>query len=446
MIVDLKHVSKTLSNGTLVLVLNTGATIDPEAEAMLQALHSRSIGGINSHLKTLAERGAENFMRNFYVGYGHKSIGDCGSVTIFIEGVSMLAAKAIQDWPLYSGQEASTRYIDFSKQKFIDPVGTAESGRTLESWRSFYLASLDPVKSYLKSQFPRREEEEEKVYEKAISARAFDILRGFLPAGASTNLAWHTNLRQATGHLLWLRHHPLPEVREIAGGLEEVLLLALPNSFGHKKYEATENYVNSFMDGDYYYHPENQQNFLVRERIDREQLKGYEKIIREKPPKAELPKVIAECGTVQFEYLLDFGSFRDIQRQRSVTQRMPLLSSKYGLHDWYFASLPEQERRIAEELVSRQIALIEKIDAGPEIKQYYCPMGMLVPCRMTGDLSALAYICELRAQTTVHPTLQEVALKMAGELERRFGLTLSVDRNFGRFSYQRGGHDISLKN
>jgi len=73
-------------------------------------------------LEVLAEKGADNFMSKFYVGYGHKSIGDCGSITLFIEGVSMLGAKAIQDTKLYNGQEASTRYIDFSKQPILNPL------------------------------------------------------------------------------------------------------------------------------------------------------------------------------------------------------------------------------------------------------------------------------------------------------------------------------------
>ena len=120
---NLHHSSRNLPNGGKVIVLNTGALITPEAEAMLQALHSRSTGGLSSHLKKLQEKGPTNFMQNFYVGYGHKSIGDCGTTTLFIEGVSMLVAKAIQDWPLYSGQESSTRYIDFSQQPF-NPVGS----------------------------------------------------------------------------------------------------------------------------------------------------------------------------------------------------------------------------------------------------------------------------------------------------------------------------------
>src|SRR5690606_20868731 len=119
--------------------LDTGAVIDAEAEAMLQALHSRSTGGLRSHLEVLAEKGADNFMEKFYVGYGHHSIGDCGDTTIFVEGVSLPAVKAVQDNPLFRGQESSTRYLDFSRQPFIDPTGTDAGRRLLERQRQFYI-------------------------------------------------------------------------------------------------------------------------------------------------------------------------------------------------------------------------------------------------------------------------------------------------------------------
>src|SRR4051812_42145867 len=92
---DLKHSQTQIKGGGKVIVLDTGSVIGPEAEAMLQALHSRSIGGLESHLEIVSAKGPDNFMKNFYVGYGHKSIGDCGTASLFIEGVSMLAAKAI---------------------------------------------------------------------------------------------------------------------------------------------------------------------------------------------------------------------------------------------------------------------------------------------------------------------------------------------------------------
>ena len=159
-----KHVHRTTSFGADVFVLETGAGIDPEAEAMLQALHSRSTGGLKAHLQKLAEKGPEKFMASFYVGYGHKSIGDCGTTTLFVEGISMLAAKAIQDWALYSGQESSTRYLDFSKQPFLDVTGT-HSGRNIqEAWRAFYLSLQEPVRHLLCEKYPCGEEENRKCH------------------------------------------------------------------------------------------------------------------------------------------------------------------------------------------------------------------------------------------------------------------------------------------
>ncbi len=457
-ILELKHATRELPGGSFVLVLNTGAIIAPEAEAMLQALHSRSVGGIRKHLKTLAEKGPEKFMQTHYVGYGDKSIGDCGTGTIFIEGVSMLVAKAIQDWLLYSGQEASTRYIDFASQPFIDPIGSSESSRVLETWRGFYLSSQEPVREHLRKQFPRKEEEDEKVYGKAINARSFDILRGFLPAGAATNLAWHTNLRQAADHIALLRHHPLAEVRVVAEAMESALQEAYPSSFGHKRYEGTEAYREQWMQMQYFRGLEHLHSealiagrcdvTMKRNSVDKDLLDEYGNMLESRPLKTELPKQMAECGTVQFEFLLDFGSFRDIQRQRSVIQRMPLLSSAYGMHPWYFESLPAKIAQEAQGLVRRQLDAMDAFSEDDLLRQYYLPMGMCVPCRLTGDIPALVYVVELRAQATVHPTLHEIALSMADILLERFsryGLKLYVDREKGRFDVRRGLQDIVRK-
>src|SRR3569623_96996 len=123
-------------------------------------------------------------MDTYYVGYGDKSIGDCGTATIFVEGVSMLAAKAIQDFQLYNGQESSTRYIDFSKQPFADPSNSDTGKNLLEGLRAFHLKGLARMKEALAARHPRQEGEEEMVWLMAINARAFAIMRSFLPAGA----------------------------------------------------------------------------------------------------------------------------------------------------------------------------------------------------------------------------------------------------------------------
>lgn len=446
---SLIHPTCDLPGGGFVLFLETGALIDAEAEAMLQALHSRSIGGIKAHLKKLASKGVKDFMAQFYVGYGHKSIGDCGTGTIFIEGVSMLAAKAIQDWMLYAGQEASTRYIDFSTQAFLNPGNTDLGAWIQESWRVFYLRAVSQLEEHLNTLHPRQEGEDEGVYKKAIKARAFDVARAFLPAGATTNLAWHSNLRQFADHMMHLRHHPLEEVREVTRAIEVVCNQRYPNSFGHKRYDATEKYNEDWMNSDYYFTPH--EKFwspdvrLVMDSVDRGLLSEYEGYLPH-PPKTELPKQMAECGTMRFEFLLDFGSFRDIQRQRSIVQRMPLLTTDYDIHPWYWQQLPEKLIHELDELISKQGGAILGLGiCDPTEKQYYIPMGYQVPCRISGDLPALVYVTELRASKMVHPTLHERALQLADVLLERFGslgLNLHIDREMGRFDIKRGTHDI----
>src|SRR4030042_2909620 len=110
----------------------------PQDIAMMQALYSRSPMSVKDHVEKVKQAGSGKFMEQFYVGYGHASIADCGSTTLFAEKVSMLADKAIQDWPLYSGQETSTRYIDMSKQPMVDPMGTSVSKKIHERWMDFY--------------------------------------------------------------------------------------------------------------------------------------------------------------------------------------------------------------------------------------------------------------------------------------------------------------------
>lgn len=446
---NLLHTRKELSGGGMVLVLNTGAEIGPEAAAMLQALHSRSTGGVLKHLEVLKEKGAEKFMSTFYVGYGHKSIGDCGGATLFVEGVSMLAAKAIQDWPLYSGQESSTRYVDFAQQPFLNPLGTKDGETILESWRSFYLRGVTELPAFLKEQFPRGPDEKESVYDKAINARAFDIMRSFLPAGAATNLAWTMNLRQFADALLHLRHHPLAEVREIAETAEQALLTAFPSSFTSERFAATEAYNKSLMESYYFNDPQPVDFELFFDGVDRTLLSEYTDALRTRPNnKTELPARLGESGMVGFRFLLDFGSFRDIQRHRAVRQRMPLVTTEHGFHPWYLSELPAALRREAETLVAKQTLAVKALDTTEETRQYYIAMGFLGTNRVVGTLPALVYLAELRSTRFVHPTLRVRARQMATALTERFapnGLVIHLGEDPDRFDIARGEHDIVTK-
>lgn len=447
-VLSLKHIKRETLGGAKILVLNTGAVITPEAEAMLQALYSRSTQSVEEHLKILAERGSAKFMETYYVGYGHKSIGDCGSCTLFVEGISMLAAKAIQNFPLYNGQESSTRYIDFGTQRFLDPLDSHKSSALLSAMRVFYLRGFSEVVTHLKEIFPPESDFNETQYEKTIRARGFDVMRAFLPPAATTNVAWHGELRQVADHLLRLRHHPLREVCEIAESIESALIEAFPSSFSDKRYRRTEQFLSVCASSHYYdpgMHAPIPDVTMDSSGIFEHLLSKYRYDMGWRPPKTELPKKMAECGDLQFDFWLDFASFRDIQRHRAVSQLMPLLTYRYGFEKWYLEQMPNALRLDARKFLNHVEGELGAITGDDLIRQYYTPMGYRVPNRLTGDVAAVVYLLELRSGQTVHPTLRNRVHQMGNLVLEEFspyGLRLHMDMSPTRFDIKRGAQDI----
>jgi thymidylate synthase ThyX len=418
----------------------------PEDTAMMQALYSRSSKSVTEHVEKVKSSGSGKFMETFYVGYGHASIADCGSTTIFIENISILADKAIQDWQLYSGQETSTRYIDMGSREIIDPLNNQESKNIIKKWMDFYNNNQEEVQNHLKNKYPKKEDEDETIYNKAIKARCFDITRGFLPAGITTQLSWHTNLRQAYDKLCWLKHNPLNEVREIAEIISNKLKEKYTNSFCQPLIDEQENYRKKIMTKYNFLKPENISGIKIKTNIKNEDLEEFSYILENRPLKTGLPNFLGELGTITFEFILDFGSFRDIQRHRNGICRMPLLSTSIGFNNWYLEQLPKQVRVEAEKLISEQIQAINNLDCSDEIKQYYIAMGFNVFCRNTYNLPATAYVVELRSGKLVHPTLRKVAHEMYQVLNEKLpALKLNCDLEPDQWDYRRGLQDIIKK-
>jgi len=417
--------------------------LGPEDLAMLQALYSRSPESVDVHLDKVKSTGSGKFMEKYYVGYSHKSIADCGTTTMFIEGVSLLAAKAIQDWPLYSGQETSTRYIDMSKQRIVDPVGTPESKAILDAWMSFYKENQGRVAETIMQRYPRRPDEKPELYERAVKARTFDTLRGFLPAGITTQLSWHTNLRQAGDHLSWLLGHPSIEIAAAARELRDLLAMRYKSSgfdrdmaavsgISNKDAQAStaranwemqiaQQFTYSAMHG----LPSGFEMTLITTNgrplellvgARNAALDPYMEMLKTRPRGCVLPHFMADLGQFTLESLLDFGSFRDLQRHRNGVCRMPLLSTDYGFERWYLDQLNEDGRENmrgdlrdqAVDLIRAQTDRIQAISPDPVVRQYYTALGFRVPCQVTYALPAFLYVLELRSGKMVHPTLRRL--------------------------------------
>lgn len=465
--------------------------LPPEDLAMLQALYSRSAESVEVHLEKVAKAGSGKFMSRFYVGYNHKSIADCGTTTMFIEGVSTLAAKAIQDWPLYSGQETSTRYIDMSKQRIVDPVGTTESKAIHDRLMDFYRRNQGRVEATIRERHPRRREdseaqsqrlfkkslralsEEERgeveiaakaAYDGSVKARVFDSLRGFLPAGITTQLSWHTNLRQAGDHLAALAKHPAEDIRDVGLALQAMFGEQYSSSSGigqagvsavtgddnaRKEREAWEQMMAthytytagialpSFADT---------RRVYLDDTINPEDLARYAKVLAERPRGCVIPHFLTDLGQLFFSFLLDFGSFRDIQRHRNGVCRMPLLTTEWGFEPWYIEQLdPElgkEAHTLLKELDRASIAVTrDRVD-----RQNYLPLGWRVPCQVAYGLPAAVYVLELRSGKTIHPTLRRVIHGMVAKFHESFpDFTLHTDMDPDDWTLRRGSQTITAK-
>src|SRR5579859_2728961 len=110
--------------------------VPPEIQAYALAKYSRSSQGMLESIQELSAQKAEQFLNTFYFQYGHRSIADLAHLVFGLEQISILAAIAVVDEPVWDGQERSTRYQPFRKtgwhlpEELSDTVAARIFGQT----------------------------------------------------------------------------------------------------------------------------------------------------------------------------------------------------------------------------------------------------------------------------------------------------------------------------
>jgi hypothetical protein len=315
-----------------------------------------------------------------------------------------------------------------------------------KDWIDLYKEVLEALVPHFERRFPIEEGQKKSVWRKAVKARAFDVARGFLPAGCTTFVAWHTNLRQAHDHISLMRHNPVAEIREVAEEIHEELLKRYPSSFGHKRYDASEDYLARSVGRWAFTERESNPEFESYSAFDVDGLSANRDLLESRPARTELHQRFRQFGQFTFRFPLDFGSYRDLQRHRSCIQEMPLLTTKWGIHDWYLEQLPQGLHARVEEVAVAQEAKINRLGISDEERQNYIAMGYTSPIQITCPLPSAVYIAELRSGTTVHPTVRKVAQQMGEAIRQTIpGIALHHDMSEGVWDIKRGAQDITAK-
>lgn len=449
---------------------------DPEVQAMLMAMYSRSYAPIAGRLPSNEESVQQHKEKlgKFYTQYGHKSIGQLGSTSIYLEGVSQLAAKAIEYHPLFNGQESSTRYIDYSNQPMYVPSfdsGNAQ-GKELsnhlqqwqEKWRAFYVKALPLTIEMIKEQFPydlqypgeATEEQHKKqrtTWENTIKARAFDICGGFLPAGSTTNVGFFGTFDTLNDHFGEMLHHPCQEMRDIAVQVLTKMKDKYPyGTMDIEKLKEQYSYVTSYHFYTNGWQTKNEDIYLEVETNNLIAIPpGFTEFAKNRKKGQKFDRVTSSRFNLIFKGSLDFRSYRDLHRHRNgIIDMWVLFPYQTQIHSFYRDNIPPELVHELETLESEFHTWISSFKDSQDTTvlaelQYAVPMGYEIPVTYKCDLNQAMYILELRSGKTVHNTLRHLIQAWAKAFTATFdnSFNIHVDFDEDNFTLKRGTQTFS---
>ena len=420
-----------------VTVLPPQFSGDPEAMAMLQAYYSRSETSIDERMLALGSdlEAVKASLNKFYVGYGHESIGDCANVTLFIEGVSILLAKAVQDDLQYNGQECSTRYIELKNgcQKEVDYHTPDRPEGLQKAWLDLYCDVKAELIQGLEKMYPYEEGTNQTVWRNAVNAGAFDIARGWLPAGLLTNLSLTGSFRTIRRIAVFLASHPLIGAADLSMLIRKVVAACYPSVHSVDLSEQELLQVEWNKANYKFYNkeravPVRPHEYWAEIGCDEG---SFSPIRRSKY--IALPKSYNTFATYRVSGFIDYGSWRDLQRHRTVLARPPLVRPTLNLHPWYEDSLLRICHQSGEQILEATNRLMETtaLKIAPVMNnevnfQHVLPLGTTVPVSFQIGLADAVYFAELRSGKTVHATLRPFAQRM-GEFLREQGVDVFHD-------------------
>ncbi len=200
--------------------------VPPEVQAYALAKYSRSSQGMLESIQELSAQKAEQFLNTFYFQYGHRSIADLAHLVLGLEQISILAAVAVVDEPVWDGQERSTRYQPFRKTGWHVPAevrgqpAEAIFTQTAEGLFSAYEQLSAALLEHLVEAVPRPTELGESTYRRTLRARAFDVARSLLPLATHTSVGQIVSTRVLERQIGRLLGSPYAELRAVGAELK----------------------------------------------------------------------------------------------------------------------------------------------------------------------------------------------------------------------------------
>jgi thymidylate synthase ThyX len=184
---------------------------------------------------------AEALYDRVFFEYGDDSVAQLGGVHLACEQASNVLTKVLEWGRLMSYMEKSTRYVSYDTrlpngrmryyrdpQILESPLGARYVG-DMDRLFDAYAGLLPIMQAHFAELHPKSEADSDFAWRQSVRAKAFDALRGTLPAGATSNLGIYASGQAYETLLIRMRAHALPEARVYADLILEELRKVIPS-------------------------------------------------------------------------------------------------------------------------------------------------------------------------------------------------------------------------
>jgi thymidylate synthase ThyX len=427
---------------------------------------------------------AEQLYDRVFFEYGDDSVAQLGGVHLACEQASNVLTKILEWGRLMSYMEKSTRYVAYDTrpangryryyrdQEILNsPLGLRYIGdmdRLFDSYKEL----LPVLQNHFSARHPKEDGDSDFVWRQSVRAKAFDALRGILPAGATSNLGIYASGQAYEALLIRMRAHPLPEARAYADMILEELRKVIPSwvkrvdvddrGVAHSRYlEANSEAMHDlaahiFDDGEdepvipalggapevelvdwdpdgeikvvaamlYPYTDRSEAAIEARVRdmsVD-ERLEIVRRYVGDRTNRRHRPGRAFERCDYRFDVISDYGAFRDLQRHRLLTVEwqdltpahgytMPRSVDEAGAGDGYAAAM-ERSAGLWEVLNERFL---------PSQSAYAVALAYRIRYVMQFNAREAMHMLELRTSPQGHPEYRQVCQQMHRLIAQRAG-------------------------
>ena len=426
---------------------------------------------------TIGLERAESLYDRVFFEYGDDSVAQLGGVHLACEQASNLLTKVLEWGRLMSYLEQSTRYIPYEERLggryryhrdpeiLGSPLGARYVGDMDQLFDSYSALATD-MSEHFRDRHPKSETDSDFVYRQAIRAKAFDSVRGILPAASLSNVGIYGSGQAFEALLLRMRSHPLPEARQYADLMLVELRKVVPSflkrvdlpdrgvtssEYLRSNREAMEAVAYEMLSGDGVdgptdpgvelvdFDPEGELKVVaamlypytglaestlierVRTMSTEDRLAVMRAYVGDRTNRRHKPGRALERTDYRFDVVSDYGAFRDLQRHRLMTIEWQDLTPAHGFTRPAAIDEAGMTARFDEAMERSSGLWAVLAERFPERASYAVSLAYRIRYVMQFNAREAMHLIELRTSVQGHPSYRAIGQRMHHLIAERAG-------------------------